>query len=78
MGDNMITVRVCADGNSRPVRNVRVALNFDGLFRGKASDEWTDGSGEAQFDCDIGQGKVLVSGQPVYRGQLAGRIVVYV
>lgn len=78
MGDSVITVRVCADGNGRPVKNVRVALGSDGLLHGAADEEWTDGSGEAHFDCSTGKGKVFVGGQTVYCGQLAGRIVVYV
>ena len=74
----MITIKVCAESNGRPQKNVRVALSFDGLLRGMAGDEWTDGSGEAHFDCAAGKGKVFVNRQTVYRGQLAGRIVVYV
>ena len=74
----MITVKVYEEGKGRPVKNVRVALGFDGLFRGMAGDEWTDGNGEAHFDCNTGQGKVFVSGQTVYSGHLAGRVVVYV
>ena len=74
----MITIRVCAEENGRPIKNTRVALGFDGLLRGVADDKWTDGSGEAHFDCSTGKGQVFVSGQAVYHGQLAGRVVVYV
>jgi hypothetical protein len=74
----MITVKVCAESNGRPVKNTKVALGFDGLFRGVAGDEWTDSNGEAHFDCETGKGKVFVGGQTVYRGQLSGRIIVYV
>jgi hypothetical protein len=74
----VITVMVCAEDNGRPIKNVRVALEGDGLVRDLVGDEWTDGSGEAQFDCKAGQGKVYVDGQAVYLGQLAGRVVVYV
>lgn len=73
----MITVKVCTESNGRPVKNTKVALGFDGLFRGMA-DEWTDSNGEAHFDCNTGKGKVFVGGRAVYEGRLNGRIVVYV
>jgi len=74
----VLTVKVCAESDGRPLKKAHVVLEFDGMLHGVAGDEWTDGSGEAQFDCEAGQGKVFVKGQTAYRGQLAGRVVVYV
>ncbi len=74
----MITIRVCAEDNSRPIRNVRVAVAASNASHGVTGDEWTDGCGEVRFDCATGEGQVLVRGQAVYHGPLAGRVVVYV
>ena len=74
----MVTVKIVDEDSGRPAKGVRVALGFDGFFRGVTRDEWTDSNGEAHFDAEPGRGRVFVNGRTAYQGHLAGRIVVYV
>ena len=48
------------------------------FFRGHTSSQYTDNEGEAHFDYDNGDGQVYVGSQPVYKGYISGRKVVYI
>jgi len=74
----MVTVKVCYESDGKPAKGKRVSLGFSGLTRGVSGPEFTNYSGEAHFDADPGPGEVYVDGKSVYKGRLAGRIVVYI
>jgi hypothetical protein len=73
----MVTVKVCYASDGKPAKGRRVSLGFSGL-RGVSGPEFTNSSGEAHFDADSGSGDVYVDGKSVYKGRLAGRVVVYI
>ncbi|MCD6507626.1 hypothetical protein J7M22_13510 [Candidatus Poribacteria bacterium] len=72
----MLTVRVLSRSTGRPVKGARVSVEFSGISRGITSPEYTDSQGEAHFDASPGEGKVFVNGKTVYKGRIAGRMVV--
>ena len=74
----MITVKVVRQSSGDSVQGKRVSLSFDAIGRGSTNAEYTDRNGEAHFNVENGQGKVYVDGSTVHRGQLSGRIVVYI
>lgn len=74
----MVTVKVCYESNGKPAKGKRVSLGFSGFTRGVSSPEFTNSSGEAHFNVDSGSGEVYVGGKSVYKGRLAGRVVVYI
>ena len=74
----MFTVKVIDRSNGRPVKDKRVSVIFEGLFRGCARDQYTDSIGEAHFSEDNGRGDVYIGGSSVYHGEIAGRIVIYI
>jgi hypothetical protein len=74
----MISVKICYQETGRPVEGAKVCLGFDGFCGGMSRNEYTNSSGDAHFDHDSGVGTVYVNGTDVQRGQLSGRIVVYI
>ena len=74
----MVTVKVCYKSTGKAAKGKRVSLGFSGLTRGLSGPEYTNSSGEAHFNADSGSGEVYVDGKTVYKGRLAGRVVVYV
>ena len=74
----MVTVKLVYKDDGKPVKNKKVSIGFDGWTRGITEDVWTDEGGEAHFDADPGDGKVYVDGSTVYKGEIAGRVVVYI
>jgi hypothetical protein len=74
----MVTVKVCYASDGKPAKSKRVTLGFSGLMRGMSGPEFTNSSGEAHFDADSGSGEVYVGGKSVYKGRLAGRVIVYI
>ena len=75
-GAVMVTVRVFSKSSGKAIKGKKVSVSFDGLLRGMAT-EYTDSSGDAHFNVEPGSGKVYVDGNTVYKGNLAGRVVVY-
>jgi hypothetical protein len=74
----MIMVRVCAERTGWPIKNACVILKFDGVLPNTTDAAYTDVSGEASFECEVGRGKVFVNGQLAYGGQLGEWLLVYV
>ncbi|WP_017294361.1 hypothetical protein [Geminocystis herdmanii] len=76
----MISVKVVSKSTGKPVSGKRVQLGFEGnwLPGGMSSDERTNSEGEAHFDNDPGKGIVYVDGSNVHKGDLRGRVVVYI
>ena len=51
------------DEDQRPLKSVRVVLEFVGIFRGVTAEEYTDSEGHAEFDgYDEGTVEVFVDG----------------
>ena len=74
----MITVQVFHKDSGKPANSIGVSVGFDGIFRGVTGKEFTDSSGNADFDADPGRGKIYVHGKSVYEGRIEGRTVVYI
>lgn len=74
----MFTVKVIDRSDGNPVKDKKVSVIFEGLFRGCARDQYTDSIGEAHFTEDNGRGNIYINGRSVYHGDIAGRIVVYI
>lgn len=74
----MITVKLIYAKSGEPYPNIKVALGFDGIFRGVSEDQWTDANGEAHFTHDPGNGRIFVRGSTAHTGYLSGRVVVYI
>ena len=73
----MVTIRVCRKGTGKSVENKKVFISFSSVMRGWA-EEWTDSGGDANFNVDPGNGKVVIDGSTLMTGHLSGRIVVYI
>lgn len=73
----MFTVKVVDRSTGRPVKDKKVSVIFNGLFRGCAK-QYTDVVGEAHFSEDNGNGTIYIDGRSVYEGEIAGRIVIYI
>ena len=73
----MVTIRVCRKSTGKSVENKKVFVSFSSVMRGCA-EEWTNSDGDANFNVDPGNGKVVVDGSIVMTGHLSGRIVVYI
>ncbi len=73
----MFTVKVIDRSNGKPIKDKKVSVIFEGLFRGCARDQYTDVVGEAHFSEDNGNGDIYIDGRSAYRGEIAGRIVIY-
>lgn len=74
----MFTVKVVSRRDGKPVKDKKVSVIFDGLFRGCARDQYTDSVGEAHFSEDNGRGNIYIGGRSVHNGEIAGRIVIYI
>lgn len=74
----MVSVKVVSQSSGKAVQGQRVAVGFDGVFRGMSSTEYTDSTGEAHFDCDPGNGSVYVNGYTKHKGHISGKVVVYI
>ena len=75
----MITVRVLDRKTGDPVRDVKVALGFPGMFlMYPTNDEYTDEYGEAHFDHEPGNGVVYINGRKVREGNLQGLVIIYI
>lgn len=75
----MVTVKVVYKDDGKPAKDKKVAVSIDGLFTGGfSSDEWTDAEGEAHFDITPGEGKVWVGREVAFKGNIAGRVYVYI
>lgn len=73
----MFTVKVIDRSDGKPVKDKKVSVIFEGLFRGCA-DQYTDSIGEAHFMEDNGRGDIYIGGRSVFHGEIAGRIVIYI
>lgn len=74
----MFTIRVITESDGKPAEDRRVSVGFDGWFRGFTSDKFTNERGEVHFDEENGYGTIYVDHENVYKGEIAGRMVVYV
>ena len=74
----MFTVKVIDRSDGKPVKDKKVSVISEGLFRGCARDQYTDSIGEAHFMEDNGRGDIYIGGRSVYHGEIAGRIVIYI
>ena len=74
----MFTVQVIERSTGKPAYYKKVAVIFNGLFRGCARDQYTDRNGEAHFSEDNGDGTIYISGSKVYEGRIEGRKIIYI
>ncbi|MDR1170161.1 MAG: hypothetical protein LBK97_04925 [Prevotellaceae bacterium] len=74
----MFTVKVIESSTGKPAYYKKVAVGFNGIFRGFSKDQYTDRNGEAHFSEDNGEGTIYVQGQRVYEGHIEGRKIVYI
>jgi hypothetical protein len=74
----MITVKVIYSGAGKPAKGERVAIGFSSLGRGVTDSEYTNEDGEAHFDVDPGEGEVYVNGSSKHKGNLRGKVTVYI
>ena len=74
----MFTVQVIESSTGKPAYYKKVAVIFNGLFRGCARDQYTDRNGEAHFSEDNGEGTIYISGSKVYEGRIEGRKIIYI
>lgn len=74
----MVSVQVIRKSSGKPAEGKKMMVSFDGLSRGVAGNEYTNRNGEAHFDANPGNGKVIVDGSTVHKGRIEGRVVVYV
>ena len=74
----MFTVQVIERSTGKPAYYKKVAVIFNGLFRGCARDQYTDRNGEAHFSEDNGEGTIYISGSKVYEGRIEGRKIIYI
>lgn len=74
----MITIKLIHSSSGKPAKGERISIGFSSLFRGVTSSEYTDENGEAHFDADPGEGEVYVNGSNRHKGQLKGRVVIYI
>ena len=74
----MITVKVIYSGAGKPAKGERVAIGFSSLGRGVTDSEYTNEDGEAHFDVDPGEGEVYVNGSSKHKGNLRGKVIVYI
>ncbi len=74
----MFTIKVIDRRNGQPVEGKKVQIFFDGFFRGHTGEQYTSSDGESHFSEDNGHGEVFVGRERVYRGDIGGRVVVYI
>lgn len=74
----MITIQVFRKSTGKPVKGVKVSVQFEGLTRGFSSAEYTNERGEVHISNSPGNGTIYVNGNSAYRGRIEGRQVVYV
>jgi hypothetical protein len=74
----MFTVQVIESKTGKPACYKKVAVGFNGLFRGFSKDQYTDRNGEAHFSEDNGEGTIYVQGTKVYEGRIEGRKIIYI
>jgi hypothetical protein len=55
----MFTVQVIESKTGKPAYYKRVAVGFNGLFKGFRKDQHTDKNGETHFSEDNGEGTIL-------------------
>jgi hypothetical protein len=73
----MFTIKVIEQTTGKPLKDKRICVFFDGLFRGHTKDIYSDKDGEAHFDYDNGIGEVYVDGKKRYTGKIEGRKILY-
>jgi len=76
-GDDMFTIKVVSSSTGNSIKGKRVAVSFTGWSRGITDSKYTDANGEVHFDSDPGEGEVFLDGKSVFRGKIAGRVIVY-
>jgi uncharacterized GH25 family protein len=74
----MFTIKVVYQQDGKPAKNQKVSVAFDGWTRGVTGNEWTDDAGEAHFTEDPGRGTIYVGNKSIQKGEIAGRVVVYI
>ena len=74
----MFTIKVIEQKTGKPAYYKKVAVIFDGFFRGSTRNVYTDRDGEAHFDYDNGRGTIYVQGRKVYEGEIQGRKIIYI
>ena len=74
----MFTVKVINSRDGKPAEGKKVQVFFDGFFRGQTGKQSTDSRGETHFSEDNGSGEIYVGNDRVFRGEISGRIVVYI
>lgn len=73
----MFIVQVIQQKTGKPAEGKRVSVYFDSFMRSSAEGR-TDKKGEAAFDNENGNGKVKVDGKELYKGNISGRVTVFV
>ncbi|MDR1653076.1 MAG: hypothetical protein LBS01_05405 [Prevotellaceae bacterium] len=74
----MFTIQVFENSTGEPAYLKKVSVEFSGIFRGFAKDQYTDIKGEAHFSEDDGRGVIYVQGSKVYEGSIEGIKVVHI
>ena len=75
----MFTIKVIESNSGKPVNGARVQVSLGGIWTGGLTEkQYTDSNGDAHFDSKPGSGEVFVDGKTVHKGQIAGRVIVYV
>jgi hypothetical protein len=76
----MVTVVVFWKSTGDPASDRRVSIGVNnGLWgSGVTKEQFTDSRGEAHFDIRSSRGEVFVDHKSMHKGQVGGRIVVYI
>jgi hypothetical protein len=74
----MFTIKIINQDTGKPIKDTRICVFFDGLFRGHTKDLYTDEEGEAHFDYDNGTGEIFVDGKKLYSGKIKGLKIIYI
>lgn len=73
----MFTIQLIETKTGKPLKDYKVGVIFNGIFRGVAKDQYTNAEGEAHFSEDNGKGTIYIKGKKVYEGQIEGRKIIY-
>lgn len=74
----MFTVQVFYKNTGKPAKSQRVSCSLGGFFGGVTKEQYTNENGEAHFDYDPKSGEVYVNGKTAFKGNISGRVVIYV
>lgn len=75
----MFTIKVIESNSGKAINGARVQVSMKTIWTGVLTEkQYTDSNGDAHFDSKPGSGEVCVDGKTVHKGQIAGRVIVYV